>query len=1332
MKKKYLHKNNVLHILILFFAFLVTPQLSFAQDADGDGITNTTDLDDDNDGVPDTIESPDCFYTKAELDAMYTLTTDYTGIVYVPANTLKSQLTDGNLNTYIYAAAQAVNNKAVLQLNYGTQSVKLNSITVKSLNSNPFYYLGGATYILQGWNGTAWVNLSVPYLPISDADGFAGGQHIFTNTITPTIAYTQYRIFGTALAGVNNDLSYISEIVPDYGIIESNYPKASCTGFRNDSDSDGTPNYLETDSDNDGCPDAYEARVTGATKTTFSFSPLTVGLNGLSNSVETSSDSGVLNYTSFFDPYAVSGVLNSCADRDGDGIDNIYDIDNDNDGIPDTIEAPSCFYTKNELNASYTLNSDYSLFYVGGPTDIKTSLTDKNTNTYVYTSAQTVAGKTILQLNYPQYVKLSSIAVTSPFAGVNPFYYTGNSTYTLEGWNGSSWITLSTAYTPTSEADGFAGNTHVFSITTPNYYTQYRIQGSGTGFTDLAYMAELVVNYDPTTTYPKAICSEDTNGDGIPNFFDTDSDGDGCSDAYEAHVTGAVKTTFTIPGPYGTNGLANSVEMHVDSGTINYTSTYTDYAINGNLSLCIDSDNDGVPDPIDIDDDNDGVPDSTESPECFYSYVELLKFSSFSSDLSFSVGGLNQLNNSIYENNLDTNPLNGSQFTDNQNITGKSVFDFTIVSKAQLTKLVIPVQNSINFFNFGSTARLEGWDGTDWVDLTGNINPALTATPADNNTVGQIGINSIVFNLTQNQGAYNRYRVLGVSGTVYSFSQIQEVVPVFGNYNSSLNFKGNCSADLDGDGLPNHLDLDSDGDLCNDSFESGATNNPGTPVIGSASNVGANGLADMLETTPDSGAINYTSTYTSFANSVDYNKCLDYDGDGVPDVVDLDDDNDGILDVTENSGCGASTYKVGYLDVILANNDVENVRNILTDLTNFGPSGTIPYTLQFVPLTTPVSQASIEAQGIDMIYVGSSANACGASSPSTICTAGVASASDMNAILTWSKAELDNFVFAVQNEAGYYGYAVDDNNVNSNYLTNSGQFILGSSAPFGASSTYDQAGSVQNTFGGAGLDVLFQDYYGRPSVARSIPYNDIILSDATDINNQIIATGNTNNVNSGTLNIRNLSRIIANSFAYGIKIQTSKDCDFDGDGIVNRFDNNSDGGSGLINYDSCFDAVEGAGSITPSQVDSSGRIIGAVNANGVPLLISGGQGIGTYTDPAQDPDCFLVPFCYKPAATVGTTLNSVYGITALGRAGNDGDGNVTNDWPMIRKGAHIVLEAKTKGFVINRLNDAQIAAIPGANLVEGMIVYNTSQDCLQINTDGTPTGWKCYNTQTCP
>lgn len=98
--------------------------------------------------------------------------------------------------------------------------------------------------------------------------------------------------------------------------------------------------------------------------------------------------------------------------------------------------------------------------------------------------------------------------------------------------------------------------------------------------------------------------------------------------------------------------------------------------------------------------------------------------------------------------------------------------------------------------------------------------------------------------------------------------------------------------------------------------------------------------------------------------------------------------------------------------------------------------------------------------------------------------------------------------------------------------------------------------------------------------------------------------------------------------------------------------------------------------------------------------------------------------CYKDARTDGQILDTKHGITAFGRAGSD-----NSNWPMERKGGHTALESSTKGFVINRLTLAQISAIPTENLVEGMMVYDITNDCLKIYNG---TEWKCFTDQTCP
>ena len=98
--------------------------------------------------------------------------------------------------------------------------------------------------------------------------------------------------------------------------------------------------------------------------------------------------------------------------------------------------------------------------------------------------------------------------------------------------------------------------------------------------------------------------------------------------------------------------------------------------------------------------------------------------------------------------------------------------------------------------------------------------------------------------------------------------------------------------------------------------------------------------------------------------------------------------------------------------------------------------------------------------------------------------------------------------------------------------------------------------------------------------------------------------------------------------------------------------------------------------------------------------------------------------CYRDPRSDGQILDTKHGITAFGRAGAE-----NSNWPMIRKGGHTALEASTKGFVINRLTAAQISAIPFTNLIEGMMVYDITNDCLKIYNGNE---WKCFTDQTCP
>jgi hypothetical protein len=355
------------------------------------------------------------------------------------------------------------------------------------------------------------------------------------------------------------------------------------------------------------------------------------GSNGLADGVETANESGVINYTSKYDPFALSKNLASCADTDGDGVLDSIDIDDDNDGVLDAVESPNCFYTAAEwisgnrsevvASTSLAMNATYR--------DL-TKLVDGNNGTAVANysvvfNASTTAAQTVYAFQMPVPVALKRIYIG--YVNTNTHFNTGT-VIRLEGSNDNiTWTTLGTGYSAVTSIPGVTGSitANTFTVDDANIarYSNYRIywvSGGGvnaSGISNEVYF-ETASNYQPSTS-PKANCTNDTDNDGILNHQDLDSDGDGCSDAIEAKssVSATSLTVFPTGSDTNTNGLLNDYESGT-AGVINYTSIYDPFAISANLAACRDTDGDGITDNTDLDDDNDGILDAVESPDCFY------------------------------------------------------------------------------------------------------------------------------------------------------------------------------------------------------------------------------------------------------------------------------------------------------------------------------------------------------------------------------------------------------------------------------------------------------------------------------------------------------------------------------------------------------------------------------------------------------------------------------------------------------------------------------------------------------------------------------------------
>ena len=298
-----------------------------------------------------------------------------------------------------------------------------------------------------------------------------------------------------------------------------------------------------------------------------------------------------------------------------------------------------------------------------------------------------------------------------------------------------------------------------------------------------------------------------------------------------------------------------------------------------------DFDGDGVCNDIDIDDDNDGILDTEESPTCLLSQTDLesgdrVNYITVSSDILSN--GIDYAYNNVVDG-LTTANSDRFQFKNPESIAGQTLFQFAFPAPIEMTELLIDLPSAIVFVT-GSTSVLQGsMDGNTWTDLSASIIPAALETDL-----------LIDYPVTQNQGAYQYYRIEGIAGMT-TIGTINEIRFSFTNFDALAS----CSEDTDGDNIPNHFDLDSDGDGCSDAFEGGATTDDTADFQFPTGNVGSNGLDNSLEGSPEDGVVNYASTYGYYAQYADVKSCSDTDNDGVEDISDLDDDNDGILDAEE-------------------------------------------------------------------------------------------------------------------------------------------------------------------------------------------------------------------------------------------------------------------------------------------------------------------------------------------------------------------------------------------------------------------------------------------------
>jgi hypothetical protein len=570
-------------------------------------------------------------------------------------------------------------------------------------------------------------------------------------------------------------------------------------------------------------------------------------------------------------------------DKDGDGVLNGVDIDDDNDGIPDVDEL--CFGHETTFGHSNITTNHEFRYIVNDIEEVMVIDIDEIDNSFeIYInnvnildgSTVTVNGTTALQRAIDVQGG-DQVALKQAFKVDLDFVDSNDARQPTINRVNSPWMPRETGDLPRVRIIiDKEGDVRLFA--TAVYESSHSMYNEGLkpvqvrGYTSDGLPGELVqlkrglllkhnlisiVSTDESGveeiigSFRALVPCPDIDNDGLANHLDVDSDGDGCSDAYEAGATFNTTPDFQFSNStVGANGLSDLVEMIPDKGYVNYEPIFNYDNTTYDHCIITDFDNDEVPYTIDIDDDNDGVLDVVEQE--------------FFVDRLVTGGGLG--------------------WTTSGNV---EVFDGDFVFSAYDLPTTGVISQTHNI--------IEGERGILKFAYRSNTNGGI---PASCNVL----VNGVLLTtVSSTSGSFTTFIDTLENFTSPLTISFQDATSNTNGRDLFLNqFSFQTSIDTDGDGMPNHNDLDSDGDGCSDAFEAGATTNTTADYQFPTTNVGTNGLVDALETTADNGTINYTP-YQDYINLIDgYCSPVDYDNDGIPYTVDIDDDNDGVLDEFEN------------------------------------------------------------------------------------------------------------------------------------------------------------------------------------------------------------------------------------------------------------------------------------------------------------------------------------------------------------------------------------------------------------------------------------------------
>ncbi len=611
-------------------------------------------------------------------------------------------------------------------------------------------------------------------------------------------------------------------------------------------------------------------------------------------------------------------------------------------------------------------------------------------------------------------------------------------------------------------------------------------------------------------------------------------------------------------------------------------------------ALALDSDGDGIVNTTDLDDDNDGILDAQECSSKVVVFLE--DFNGYVSQTT-SVAPLSNPNEETeipYQEVIPgAVPPSGwyavalqpnSWFSALRNFSENAAMSFDGSHSNSGEKLVFKAKNitltSGNEYEFSFKY---------WAENT--VLPILSLYVDEDGAAGPKAP-QLLKEITLVGGGYD-YKTAVANWVATADNSNAEFYIMLNNHsggNGGRNFqlddikleKFDC--DLDGDGIPNHLDLDSDNDGCPDAIEGGGSFKHPNLNIGGSLSGGVD--ADGVPTVANGGQAIETSQDAA-QQAIECDAChkdsslfTDADADGVGDACDLDADNDGILDSAEGKTCVAPG----------------------TSLSNYTPLGT-------------ATGHDLNGQAVDTNIPGLNiAHSTTGDTPSYYSV--------------WSGVPYAHTAF--QGVAG-------DGNDNSTSATTT--FIYTFNQPI-INLVVDlrdlDAGGSADRYEKVKIEAL---YNGTAVTNKSVLTGSSVTTDANGYYENLVSDESEVSPGGSVVEtyhaLVNEIRVISTSnWGAGTVLYFSSGCvavDTDGDGTPDYLDTDSDN-------DGCPDAIEGGGNFTSGDLDGNNTLGTPVDADGIPTAANGGQDVGTAQDAtSKAPDCCkLVLALDTGAGTVGT------------------------------------------------------------------------------------------------